>query len=265
MAVGAVTPQRRGVALGLVAASAEAGSVVGPLYGGAIIEWIGWRIFRLDVPQSFILIALLAILPNRANSAAKMDYLGAMALGGALTVLTIALCQRSIFSGESIVPYFCGRSWSLPGRRIDHRRETRDPSCRWTGCAPLISSSSWNMKRKTSHVSMGAMMITSRGSGISLLKITLLMRVLTNSTAVPSEELFDSSACQAVRDSVQNSPSWCSRIFRSTRRSRVRSMIDSARGASRSIQYWAFRLTGSAVISFRMGPGQGRPFLSGLE
>ena len=106
MAVGAVTPQRRGVALGLVAASAEAGSVVGPLYGGAIIEWIGWRIFRLDVPQSFILIALLAILPNRANSAAKMDYLGAMALGGALTVLTIALCQRSIFSGESIVPYF---------------------------------------------------------------------------------------------------------------------------------------------------------------
>ena len=41
--------------------------------------------------------------------------------------------------------------------------------------------------------------------------------------------------------SVQNSPSWYSRIFRSTRRSRVESMIDSARGASRSIQYCAFR------------------------
>ena len=107
MAVGVVSPQRRGIALGLVAASAEAGSVLGPLYGGAIIEWIGWRwIFWLDVPQSFILIALLAFLPNAANPAAKMDYFGALALGGALTVLTIALSQRSIFSGESFVPYF---------------------------------------------------------------------------------------------------------------------------------------------------------------
>ena len=106
MAVAAVSPQRRGIAIGLVAASAEAGSVLGPLYGGAIIEWIGWRwIFWLDIPQSFFLIALLALLPNRSNPDAKMDYFGALALGGALTVLTMALSQRSIFAGESIVPY----------------------------------------------------------------------------------------------------------------------------------------------------------------
>ena len=107
MAVGAVSPERRGIALGLVAASAEAGSVLGPLYGGGIIEWIGWRwIFWLDIPQSFILIGLLAILPNRANPGAKMDYFGALVLGGALTVLSLALSQRSIFSGESLTPYF---------------------------------------------------------------------------------------------------------------------------------------------------------------
>ena len=106
MAVGAVSPEKRGIALGLVAASAEAGSVLGPLYGGGIIEWIGWRwIFWLDIPQSFILIALLFILTNRPNPAGKMDYAGALALGGALTVLTLALSQRSIFSGESIIPY----------------------------------------------------------------------------------------------------------------------------------------------------------------
>ena len=106
MAVAAVAPEKRGVALGLVAASAEAGSVLGPLYGGAIIELIGWRwIFWLDVPQSFILLALLAILPNRDNPGAKMDYFGALALGASLTALTIGLSQRSIFSGESIFPY----------------------------------------------------------------------------------------------------------------------------------------------------------------
>ncbi len=106
MAVAAVAPRNRGLTLGLVAASAEAGSVLGPLYGGAIIEWVGWRwIFWLDVPQSLLLIVLLAILPNRANRAAKMDYVGALTLGAALTVLTIALSQREIFSAESIVPY----------------------------------------------------------------------------------------------------------------------------------------------------------------
>ena len=106
MAVAAVSPERRGIAIGLVAAAAEAGSVVGPLYGGAIIEWIGWRwIFWFDVPQSLILIALLAVLPNHPNPTAKMDYFGALMLGAALTVLTLSLAQRSIFTGESLIPY----------------------------------------------------------------------------------------------------------------------------------------------------------------
>ncbi len=115
MAVGAVSTEKRGIAIGLVAASAEAGSVVGPLYGGAIIEWIGWRwIFWLDIPQSLFLIALMAILPNRANPAAKMDYLGALALGAALTVLTVALAQRSIFTAESIYPYLMLAGAAIP-------------------------------------------------------------------------------------------------------------------------------------------------------
>ena len=106
MAVAAVSTEKRGIAIGLVAASAEAGSVVGPLYGGYIVEWIGWRwIFWFDVPQSLLLIGLMAILPNRANPDAKMDYFGALALGAALTVLTVALAQRSIFTAESVYPY----------------------------------------------------------------------------------------------------------------------------------------------------------------
>ena len=129
MAVAAVAPHNRGVTLGLVAASAEAGSVLGPLYGGAIIEWVGWRwIFWLDVPQSLLLIVLLAILPNRANRAAKMDYVGALTLGAALTVLTIALSQREIFSAESIVPYtMVALGIGLVGLVIVVERRTAQP------------------------------------------------------------------------------------------------------------------------------------------
>ena len=129
MAVAAVSPERRGIAIGLVAAAAEAGSVVGPLYGGAIIEWIGWRwIFWFDVPQSLILIALLAILPNRPNPAAKMDYFGALMLGAALTVLTMALAQRSIFTGESIYPYLAvGAGLVLVGVLVMAERRAVQP------------------------------------------------------------------------------------------------------------------------------------------
>ena len=106
MAVSVVSQEKRGLAIGLVAASAEAGSVVGPLYGGTIIEWIGWRwIFWFDVPQSLFLLLLMAILPNRPNPAARMDWAGALALGGALTVLSLGLAQRSIFTAESVYPY----------------------------------------------------------------------------------------------------------------------------------------------------------------
>ena len=129
MAVAAVSPERRGIAIGLVAAAAEAGSVVGPLYGGAIIEWIGWRwIFWFDVPQSLILIALLAVLPNRPNPAAKMDYFGALMLGAALTVLTMALAQRSIFTGESIYPYLAvGAGLVLVGVLVMAERRAVQP------------------------------------------------------------------------------------------------------------------------------------------
>ncbi len=106
MAVAAVNPKQRGVTLGLVAASAEAGSVLGPLYGGALIEWVGWRfIFWLDVPQSLLLIALMAILRNQTNPQARMDYVGAVTVGAALTAVAIGLSQRAIFSFDSIMPY----------------------------------------------------------------------------------------------------------------------------------------------------------------
>ena len=129
MAVAVVSKEKRGIAIGLVAAAAEAGSVIGPLYGGAIIEWIGWRwIFWFDVPQSFILIGLMAVLPNRANPDAKMDYVGAVALGAGLTVLTLALAQRSIFTGESIVPYLLlGLGAALIGALIVVERRAVQP------------------------------------------------------------------------------------------------------------------------------------------
>ena len=97
----AMPPGRRGLALGLVGASAEAGAMLGPLYGGGIIELLEWRwIFWLDIPQSAVLIALFGLLYNKRTPGARVDYLGGALLAGALTVLTVALSRREMFALE---------------------------------------------------------------------------------------------------------------------------------------------------------------------
>ena len=47
----ALPPRHRGLALGIVIAAAEAGAMLGPAYGGAVIKFLDWRwIFWRNVP-----------------------------------------------------------------------------------------------------------------------------------------------------------------------------------------------------------------------
>ena len=80
-------PEKRGLALGIVGGAAEAGSMLGPVYGGAIVELANWRwIFWLNVPQAALLFSVLWWLPNRPNRPAKGDYLGGGLLAGSSCV-----------------------------------------------------------------------------------------------------------------------------------------------------------------------------------
>ena len=45
------SPERRALGLGAMAAAAEAGGLLGPLWGGGLAELIGWRrIFWINLP-----------------------------------------------------------------------------------------------------------------------------------------------------------------------------------------------------------------------
>ena len=97
---------RRGLALGIVGAAAEAGSVLGPLYGGAIIHLVGWRwIFWLNLPLSALLVAALSMLHSRRSPGSRVDYLGGMLMAGGLAALSIALSRRGTFTGDSLLSY----------------------------------------------------------------------------------------------------------------------------------------------------------------
>lgn len=101
--------QQRGLALGIVGAAAEAGSMLGPAYGGAIVEISSWRwIFWLNVPQSAVLFAALLWLPDHRNRGTRVDYLGGTIMVTTLVVLSLALSRQGLFTLSSPTPFIMG-------------------------------------------------------------------------------------------------------------------------------------------------------------
>ena len=101
-----VPPERRALALGVVGGAAEAGSMLGPAYGGAIVELSSWRwIFWLNVPQAALVFAALMWLPNRRDREGRVDYLGGALLVASLLLLSLALSRKDLFTLDSAIPF----------------------------------------------------------------------------------------------------------------------------------------------------------------
>jgi MFS family permease len=95
--------KQRALALGLIGMVTEAGGVLGPLYGALIVQTWGWQaIFFLNLP----IVAILAffiwrLIPPKVTTAdvgykrARIDFLGALLLGGALICLSAGLSQEA--------------------------------------------------------------------------------------------------------------------------------------------------------------------------
>ena len=99
-------PARRAIVFGIVGAAAEAGGVLGPLYGGLIVDWIGWRwVFWSNLPVVAVLAVALLGMPEAGRSGRRLDVTGGVLLAGGLSLVTGGLAQRSLFGGGSALPY----------------------------------------------------------------------------------------------------------------------------------------------------------------
>jgi MFS family permease len=119
------TPDERGVPLGVVGAVQELGSVLGPLYGAAIVAAASWRaIFWINLPVAGALAVAFAFgdrrpRPDNANAAAgRRDALGAalLALGAAGAILALwapGTLADSVSVGNLYAPLVGGPTWSL--------------------------------------------------------------------------------------------------------------------------------------------------------
>lgn len=94
---------RSGLALGIVGAVAEAGSVLGPLYGATLVQWFSWRwVFYLNLPLALAIVVLvLRACPEQAPSGGSLDPRGGLLLGAALGALTLGLSREGTFREPS--------------------------------------------------------------------------------------------------------------------------------------------------------------------
>ena len=113
MAARALPDRHRGLALGVIAGAAEAGSMLGPAYGGAIVEFWNWRgIFWLNLPHSAVVLLALRWLPKSDTGArdpnGRVDYWGGVLLVAALLVISLALSRKGAFTLSSALPFVLG-------------------------------------------------------------------------------------------------------------------------------------------------------------
>jgi EmrB/QacA subfamily drug resistance transporter len=92
--------ERRGAALGLVAATWGLAAVIGPVLGGAITHFVSWRwVFALNIPLAVVVIAMArTTVPARAARAR-----GALDVAGIVTLAIALLATMSLLSRLYVV------------------------------------------------------------------------------------------------------------------------------------------------------------------
>ena len=86
----------RTFALGLLGAAAEAGGVLGPLWGALIVQAFDWRaIFWLNVPIGAIIAVAVLRLPAQPRLHERIDWPGAALLSAGLLALTFGLSSSA--------------------------------------------------------------------------------------------------------------------------------------------------------------------------
>ncbi|MBO7743308.1 MFS transporter [Paenibacillus sp. MWE-103] len=89
-------PEGRGRVLGILASAIAFASGVGPIVGGFVSGWLDWRyLFLISIGTLAALPFLRKWLPDEEPRSGKFDLLGALLLGGSVTLFMLGITQWS--------------------------------------------------------------------------------------------------------------------------------------------------------------------------
>lgn len=139
---------RRGIPLGIVGACAEAGAVVGPLWGGLVTRYLDWQwVFWLNIPIAvIILLGIMMFLrpSSKHRHHVNVDYLGGIFITTSLAALTLGLARvgmpdiwmalwfvvsvlsltcfifRQSMVREPLIPLYIFKNWILSAANFTH-------------------------------------------------------------------------------------------------------------------------------------------------
>lgn len=103
----AFPPQERGKSMGMLAASAALGALIGPGFGGLVVDAMGWQsIFFINIPVGIVLLVLAfkyLKMPEITSKNIKIDWVGTAALFVSIASL-ILVCVETGNSASISLP-----------------------------------------------------------------------------------------------------------------------------------------------------------------
>ena len=90
--------KERFIPMGITGACAEAGAVIGPLWGGIITQFFSWQwVFWLNIPIGLlVIIGIIFLIPNNRPIKGEMDYLGSVIIVAAICLITLGCAQSGV-------------------------------------------------------------------------------------------------------------------------------------------------------------------------
>jgi MFS family permease len=180
--------ERRGVPLGVVSAVQELGSVVGPLFGAAVLAVADWRaIFAINLAVGLVLAAAIRSLPTGSppdRPRPRPDLVGVLLLAVALLAGGTVFAQpealrRDLTWGGLFVPYAGDGRWLTPLGLVAAGAALALLAWSWLAPRPLLDLRGW-----------GRHLLEADLVGALLLAVALGGVILAFATADPKVEVF---------------------------------------------------------------------------
>ena len=179
--------ERRGVPLGVVSAVQEIGSVLGPLFGAAVLAVSDWRaIFAINLAVGLVLAAAIRTLAPRSDrpSRRRVDVVGVLLLlatfaSAAVVFLRPASLMRDLTWGQLFIPFAGDGRWLTPIGATTVAALVLLVAWCWFAPRPLLELRGWVR-----------VLVEADLAGALLLAVALGGVILAFATADPKIEVF---------------------------------------------------------------------------
>lgn len=232
--------ERRGVPLGVVSAVQEIGSVLGPLFGAAVLAVADWRaIFAINLAVGLVLAAAIrALAPHRppgSGTGRRPDLVGLLLLlvtfaCAAVVFLRPASLMRDLTWGRLFIPFAGDGRWLTPIGAATFVALVLLLAWCWSAPRPLLDLRGWTRVLVDADL-VGALLLAAALGGV----------ILAFATADPKVEVFSPQGRWYLLGAVVAAAAFAWHLRRA-----ARPLVP--RGALRRTPAW-----GALLVSFFVG------------